>query len=295
MPNNAQNSHNSSDVADLSSVCRRDSDLEAPAHLLSAHGTGYPLVLAYHHLSEGIPQYRYDLSTADFENHLQMFAAVASGGLVTSAHPVVTFDDGYECNHSLALPLLEEHNVKGTFFLIVGRIERHPKSMTWRHVNELVSLGHEVGAHSWSHPFLTQCTEAQLRKELLYAKDTLEDELGTAVTSLSVPHGRFNNRVLDACAEYGYRNIYTSDFWCDVRVRSGITIAGRLMVHSKMRSDSIRRLLTMTRLRLHCESGRYRIKRFLRRAIGDQLYHHLWIQVSGWTGSSTDIGVEESR
>ena len=36
---------------------------------------------------------------------------------------VITFDDGYKSNHSIALPLLQKHNLPATFFVVSGAVE----------------------------------------------------------------------------------------------------------------------------------------------------------------------------
>lgn len=76
------------------------------------------------------------------------------------------------------LGLLDDSGVKGSFF-VQGRVaETFPKL-----VATLVSLGHEVQSHGYSHKPLFAMSRRVLRDELERAKQTVEDAAGTRVTA----------------------------------------------------------------------------------------------------------------
>lgn len=59
----------------------------------------------------------------------------------------LTFDDGPSPAHTdEILRVLKEENVKATFFLIGGDLEKHPSEG-----KKIVAAGHEIGNHSYSH------------------------------------------------------------------------------------------------------------------------------------------------
>ena len=60
----------------------------------------------------------------------------------------LTFDDGPSSNTSKILDILNEHGVKGTFF-VVGRLSDTTTPMYKRIVNE----GHAIGMHSYTHKY----------------------------------------------------------------------------------------------------------------------------------------------
>lgn len=60
----------------------------------------------------------------------------------------LTFDDGPSSNTSKILDILNEHGVKGTFF-VVGRLSDTTTPMYKRIVNE----GHAIGMHSYTHRY----------------------------------------------------------------------------------------------------------------------------------------------
>jgi polysaccharide deacetylase family protein (PEP-CTERM system associated) len=76
------------------------------------------------------------------------------------------------------LAVLDECGVKGTFFVQGMVAEAFPAL-----VSSLVSLGHEVQSHGYSHRPLFEMDAPALRDELTRAKQTVEDAAGTAVTA----------------------------------------------------------------------------------------------------------------
>jgi peptidoglycan/xylan/chitin deacetylase (PgdA/CDA1 family) len=240
-----------------------------------------PTVLAYHQLTTGESEYLYGVSSGTFENHLQLIAEIRESLDPECRQPLLSFDDGHISNYSTALPLLEKYQCKAIFFVIAGRISQRQDFMTWAHLRELISLGHRVEAHSWSHPFLTNCSDSELHTELIRSKETLEDELGLAVRSLSAPHGRWNRRVAHACGRLGYTTLYTSDPWMSPKYEEGLEIVGRLMVQRFMSARSIQKRLKMNQGRA-VRRARYALKQSTRYLLGDTLYHRLWLWRSGW-------------
>lgn len=61
----------------------------------------------------------------------------------------LTFDDGPSENTRAVLDVLDAYGVRATFFLVGRQVVAHPDV-----VEELVSRGHVVGVHSFSHRFL---------------------------------------------------------------------------------------------------------------------------------------------
>lgn len=58
----------------------------------------------------------------------------------------LTFDDGPTKNTDTILAILKAHNVKATFFINGDKIENHLNE-----TKKIVSAGHELGNHSYSH------------------------------------------------------------------------------------------------------------------------------------------------
>ena len=235
---------------------------------------GLALVLAYHEIVTDECPYIYGTTESAFEEHLKLIK-VQSARKNTS---LITFDDGHISQFRYALPLLEKHDLKATFFVTAGWIEAEPNYMRKAELRELLSLGHSVQAHGWSHRMFTHCRPAELWDELHCAKQKLQDILGVGIDSVSIPHGRWNRRVLEACAHAGYLDVYTSDSHVRSVPRSGIRLVGRLMVTRRLSQGTL----------VSCLDGRNRsalgyLKRtskdLLRAVIGDERYRTMWLSL----------------
>lgn len=241
-----------------------------------------PTVLAYHELFPEVANYSYALTCRAFEEHLQLAADLsACDGQMPL---VISFDDGHISNYISALPLLQKYSCKAIFFVIGSRIGKHKDFMTWEHLRELVTLGHRVEAHGWSHTFLTRCSDADLRTELVRCREVLEDRLGTPAHALSAPHGRWNRRVVKACAVAGYHQLFDSSPWPARREVGELEVVGRLIAVQSLDSARLLHWLTMGRTEAGFRQARHAAKRSIRYLMGDRLYYQMWARFSGWNG-----------
>jgi len=132
---------------------------------------------------------------------------------------VLTFDDFFENNFYVALPLLEKFGLKAVFFPAVSHLdepgffpwvqnpEPYGRPGTRQMIREIFSLGHEIGSHTCSHPVLADLKEDELREELLKSKTILEDLIGAPVKLFSYPYGHlksFNPGVKEKLRDLGY-------------------------------------------------------------------------------------------
>lgn len=244
--------------------------------------SGHPLVLTYHEIVPQPSPYLYAVTCEQFEEHLRVGARWLAEAERETHLPQITFDDGHLSNYHFAYPLLKKYSQRATFFVIAGWIGGQPEYMSWQQLRELVAAGHEVRSHGWSHVLLTRCSDAELSDELRRSKLTLEDKLGVPVDSMSVPHGRWNQRVLEYAAQAGYARVYISNPWIATRKRWGVELHGRLMVKRTNNGPQLQRLRTLgasSRFLLH---SRYQAKELVRLVLGDQIYHRLWSRLAGW-------------
>lgn len=242
------------------------------------------LYLLYHELRDLPSDYLYAIDRVTFEQHADFFVQARSS-FREILWPEITFDDGHISNFDLALPILAGRSLEATFFITVGWTGTRENYMGWDHLRALTGAGQRIGAHGWTHTLLTHCDDQALRKELTGARMVLEDRLGTAITSVSLPGGRFDRRVLAACAEAGYTQIYTSI--PKAAPSDGSALVGRLNIRSTMDVDWMARLLDPRSGLLAGLEHRDRWKHALQKTIGDRMYAKLWAVLNQHDAAAT--------
>ena len=150
------------------------------------------------------------------EYHLQTLSLSGAGEWLygrSGGRPavVLTFDDGLLGHFELTAPLLKEKNMRGLFFIPAGLVGKKGM-MSWSQLKELVKMGFDVGAHGWRHVPLTDLAPAELEQEFVRSKDVLEERLGYAVDSFSIPRGFYRESFRALAQKAGYRFMFTSRF-----------------------------------------------------------------------------------
>ncbi len=231
------------------------------------------LYLLYHELRPAKSSYSYVVETQEFERHVDLFLALRDAG-GPGLRPEVTFDDGHISNFEFALPVLESRAIKAAFFITVGWTGKRRDYMGWQELRALHQAGQLIGAHGWSHALLTHCNARGLHTELVDARHTLEDKLGTSITTMSLPGGRYNRHILTACQEAGYTQIFTSI----PRAESDPAAAtvGRLNIRGDMSLEWITKLLQPGSNILSGLERQYQMKAAAKSLLGDRLYEKVW-------------------
>jgi peptidoglycan/xylan/chitin deacetylase (PgdA/CDA1 family) len=235
------------------------------------------LHLLYHELRPEPSAYSYALETAQFQRHLNLYVHLRARGQ-SELRPEITFDDGHISNYELALPLLQARGIQARFFITVGWTGHKSGYMGWPELRALQQAGQDIGAHGWTHTLLTHCSGKDLHRELEKARYTLQDKLGISVTTMSLPGGRFNRRVLAACNEAGYTRVYTSVPQPEPEPL-GFTV-GRLNIRREMQPDWVAALFQSGNRSLASLKRQYQRKQTAQRLLGDRLYERLWAMVN---------------
>ena len=87
-----------------------------------------------------------------------------------------------EKNMDIILSLLDQVDIKGTFFFL-GRIAKDIPSI----VKEAAEHGHEIACHSYEHKRIFGLSKDEFRDKINYSKKTLEDVSGTKVYGFRAP------------------------------------------------------------------------------------------------------------
>lgn len=79
--------------------------------------------------------------------------------------------------------------------------------LTWDELRQWTALGHEVGAHTVTHPIMAQITAEQARAELRDSRAAIERETGHLIDTFAYPNGRaidFTAGTTQILAEEGF-------------------------------------------------------------------------------------------
>ena len=225
----------------------------------------------YHELSSVPQAYTYVLHQDAFREQLDLFRQPSFNKRVAAK---LTFDDGHISNYDIAFPMLAERGMTADFFLTANWIGKRPDYMDWSQVRSLYAAGQRIGAHGWSHKLFTHCSSKELNLELVASRKLLEDELGSPVTSLSFPGGRFNERIVAACMDAGYTSMFTSIPQLATLPIGSLT--GRLNVRGDWPLTYIDSLLDPKKNVLRDLERRDKLKGLAKKILGDAFYGWIW-------------------
>lgn len=239
----------------------------------SGGGHSPGLHFLYHALSKADSDCSYTLTAEQFQAHASLFAELRDCRC-SCFWPEITFDDGHISNLKLALPILESQNLTATFFITVGWTGRKPGYLGWQDLKVLLASGQKIGAHGWSHSFLTECSHVELERELLASRLMLEDKLGVEISTMAFPGGRYNRRVVAACKEAGYQRVYTSV--PEPEKRYSPYLVGRVNARSEMTIEDVRDLMLPHSKSLRSLKRLYYAKGIAKILLTNRLYDRLW-------------------
>lgn len=121
---------------------------------------------------------------------------------------LLTFDDGYENNYSIAYPLLKKYGMNATMFLILDKLDKETY-MSKEAAIELSKGGIDIQSHTYTHRELGTLSYEDQLKELANSKSDLEKLTGKTITSIAYPVGSFNDDTKKAATETGYKYGFT--------------------------------------------------------------------------------------
>lgn len=121
----------------------------------------------------------------------------------------LTFDSGWEYDQTRQLlQILEDYQVRGTFFLRGGWVEDHPELAL-----EIAGKGHQIESHSMAHGHMGSMTREEMEADIRAANEIYQRVLGIAPTMFRPPYGEFNDLLLTVLKEqeYQYAVMWTVD------------------------------------------------------------------------------------
>jgi peptidoglycan/xylan/chitin deacetylase (PgdA/CDA1 family) len=184
-----------------------------------------PVVLMYHSISVGssplktspalfLEQMEWLKRNASVVSLAELVASLEQATPLPPRAVVLTFDDGFSDFHSEAAPILKRLGLPATVFLPTafcgktngwpgqpGWVEQQPL-MGWEMIRELAEEGFTFGAHSVSHPVLTELSASDLERELVQSRSEVESRTGRKSEFFCYPYGRWNPGVREAVRQH---------------------------------------------------------------------------------------------
>ena len=193
--------------------------------LTAAPPEGFP-ILEYHMVTENPhPDAKpYVVPPEDFAEQLdylaeegyttitpQDYARARKGKQQLPEKPIIlSFDDGYEDNWRVVLPMLEERRMRAVFYMVTNSIGK-PGYLTWDNLFDMERRGMEIGSHTANHLPLTTLSPEKQREELRLSKLMLEWKGMKTIYSFSYPNGSYNAGVVTMLAEEEYLTAVTGE------------------------------------------------------------------------------------
>lgn len=141
----------------------------------------------------------------------------------------ISFDCAWGVDYTdTLLDVMQKENVKCTFFMVEFWARKYPD-----YVKKISDMGHEIGTHSSTHPYMSKLTKSQVINELTSSSLAITEITGKKVEVFRPPYGDYNNQLLDVADELGLYTIQWSVDSLDWKNLSSAEITSRVLKRIK--------------------------------------------------------------
>lgn len=96
------------------------------------------------------------------------------------------------------LAILKQHQVKATFFMTGGWVEKYPDD-----VKAIHAAGHDLGNHSENHKHMSQLSNDEKKTEIMKVQEKVKALIGVDMILFRAPYGEYNDDVIRTAAACG--------------------------------------------------------------------------------------------
>ena len=100
------------------------------------------------------------------------------------------------------LATLKRHNVSATFFLEGNWTKKNPEL-----AKMIVSAGHEVGNHSYSHPYMSKLTAAKAKEQIIKTNEIIEAATGEKSVWFAPPSGSYRDETVKIAHDLNMKTV----------------------------------------------------------------------------------------
>lgn len=122
---------------------------------------------------------------------------------------LITFswDDG-SVEDMKMVDLSMKYSIPGMFFIPASNPERGVIGKS--EIREIEAGGFEIGAHTYSHRYLSELRISEGEQEIIKGRDFLEDVVGNKIHHFCFPGGRYNKRLVKISGDH-FKSARTAD------------------------------------------------------------------------------------
>ena len=132
------------------------------------------------------------------------------------------------------LEILAKHNVKVTFFMTGGWVEKFPED-----VKKIYDAGHDLGNHSENHKNMSQLSDTQCQEELMKVHNKVKELTGTEMNLFRPPYGDYDDHVITNAKTCGYHTIQWSVDSLDWKDYGVDSIIKTVTQHKELKNGAI--------------------------------------------------------
>lgn len=118
---------------------------------------------------------------------------------------ILTFDDGWKDQYTIAKPILDNYGFRATFFTVCNYVGKDiaGKRMDWQDIEALHNAGYDIESHTMNHENLSKVSQSQLEFEVGQSKQCLLDHgINSTIFAYPQNEGSHNKTVVDTVSKY---------------------------------------------------------------------------------------------
>jgi polysaccharide deacetylase family sporulation protein PdaB len=105
----------------------------------------------------------------------------------------ISFDCAWGVDYTdKLLAIMQEEDVRCTFFTVEFWAEKYPD-----YLKKISDLGHEIGTHSATHPYMSKLDKSAIERELTTSSLAIEKVTGKKVELFRPPYGDYDDLLID--------------------------------------------------------------------------------------------------
>lgn len=134
----------------------------------------------------------------------------------------------------ILMDILARHNVKVTFFMTGGWVEKFPEDVKY-----IASQGHDLGNHSENHKNMSQLSDEEIRRELSLVHERVKELTGVEMDLFRPPYGDYDDQVVTVSREMGYYPVQWDVDSLDWKDYGSDSIVSTVLNHRHLGNGSI--------------------------------------------------------